>query len=344
MQDSLTSAPDSIPLKTASNLQNKGLYTWQTKCSCKNQVISRQSLRGPVPHRTAKRNPRPVTIIIAIKCKDGLVLASDSELTYQASYTKRQRATKLNPITFKGGRIGILAESGSEDGSEIVYQALAKLAPETEIENDYELAGKTFEAAVRSLRTRIKEAHFECSDDDVNKIVREQLGPFELLLAFFAKGQARVFTIDGTFALAQERCRKDYYYAMGCGDGLARSLLDDLVSPNLDLNSGVAVAAFVTDAVIRKVTYCGGQVQIAVLKPEQPVPRPGYQMHAPPFILKDGILIVRPQDMPDLIDAVRKIDAESNAKRIEMISKSLNNLAIRQLNDVIRKVAERQKR
>src|ERR1051325_1361275 len=71
----------------------------------------------------------PMTIIVAIKARDGIVVVSDSQTTNPATGQKYLNATKLHAIQFKNTS-AIVAEGGNAAFSGRAIEKMREYAPE----------------------------------------------------------------------------------------------------------------------------------------------------------------------------------------------------------------------
>jgi 20S proteasome alpha/beta subunit len=90
----------------------------------------------PFPRKPIKK---PVTLIVGIVCRDGIVIASDSQTT--GEYGEKQcDKEKVFRIEFKDRSPGLIATAGSLDFSTQVVEMIERCALEIEANNPRSLA------------------------------------------------------------------------------------------------------------------------------------------------------------------------------------------------------------
>src|SRR2546423_1340165 len=125
-----------------------GLYSSQTHFSRMYGIVNnfpqvsigtRNSLAAGLPSftdfqlrtKSSRRTNKPearVTIIIGIICRDGIVLASDSQTTSVASGTRNKYAQKIHRIWFENETCALVAEAGMAHVSATVIEIIERMA------------------------------------------------------------------------------------------------------------------------------------------------------------------------------------------------------------------------
>ena len=91
-----------------------------------------------------KKRKKPVTLIVGIICKDGIVMASESQTTFGES--KRCDAEKIRIVEFKTKEAILVAQSGAEDISNRLIDQMEARAKNQEFENEESVVRLTQEA------------------------------------------------------------------------------------------------------------------------------------------------------------------------------------------------------
>jgi 20S proteasome alpha/beta subunit len=200
-----------------------------------------------------------VTIIVGIKCKDAIVLASDSQMTYGTN--KQMDGTKIETISF--GQLPVLvAQSGDLRMSGRSVDVLRGLARNSEPKTVEEV-GMIAQDAMRAFRNELRLVRFNCSSEELDESLRKQGIECEIMLGFFVGGKAHLLTVN----LAQAVYMKSisHYEAIGCGGSLGQFLLDENTTPAMDMRSASLVAIYVVEIVKRHDAYCGGPTKVGIV-------------------------------------------------------------------------------
>src|SRR5437899_7246721 len=101
----------------------------------------------------------PVTIIVGIACKNGIVLASDSETT--CGFAKSRDTVKVHFIQFSNG-MALLGESGNADIASRAIDQFQDYAKATAL-TDYRTAADVLQKALWKVRDELTTTHGRCS-------------------------------------------------------------------------------------------------------------------------------------------------------------------------------------
>jgi 20S proteasome alpha/beta subunit len=101
----------------------------------------------PIANRSRLRKRKaPVTIIIGIKCFDGIVIACDSRTTNETGHIN-DNAEKLHVVRFKDGNTAIVGEAGNAIMSSIAIEQMQLLAKDRNLE-EYRAVAQCAEDAI----------------------------------------------------------------------------------------------------------------------------------------------------------------------------------------------------
>jgi 20S proteasome alpha/beta subunit len=184
-------------------------------------------MKFPIPLRQKRKTP--VTLIIGIKCKDAVVLASDSQITY--GNAKRTDGVKMTTVYLDPYRPVLLAEAGDISVSSRyagIFGALAAGKKTETVEGLRSIA----QEAMYLLRTEIRSSHFQCTTEELDEIFRKQGVECAIMLGFYLQGKPHIVTVDLRAPLAV--ISKFYYEAIGCGAPLGQYLLSEHTQPLMD--------------------------------------------------------------------------------------------------------------
>lgn len=219
----------------------------------------------PNPPHSARRRATPVTLLIGIKCKDAVVLASDSQITYGTS--KRNDGAKMEIIGF-GLHPVIVAQSGdvimSNRFVDILRSMVIKYGNEPK---DAAFVAEKASLAMRELRREQREVHFNCSSEELTEIFRKSGADCAILLGFFINKTPHLVSVNLGMATAQI-VRYDYE-AEGCGAALGLYLLEEIFSRNISQRAAALLAVYIVEMVKRHDAMCGGQTKVLILKDEE---------------------------------------------------------------------------
>lgn len=206
-----------------------------------------------------------MTIIVGIICQDGLVVASDSQAgSFRGVHVKRLDYTKIYSFNFDGSKVVVtgagespfivrakeIIEGNSKDKKFRTSREIADVAEEamTEITKRYMI--ERFKDLGSSTKT-------PQPDDSL-------LSPpnFALVLGTYCGDGPCLYTVypDGVAG------REEGYASLGSGSAFAEYLLARLYRPDLTIEGGVRIAAYVVEEVKKADVHCGGPTQIVVVK------------------------------------------------------------------------------
>jgi hypothetical protein len=167
-----------------------------------------------------------VTLIVGIICKDGIVMAGDSQTTWGSG--KRWDANKMTEVSFPHGK-GLVAESGATLTSAKITEELTKLAKDRQLSEQYKLP-ELAEMAVRRVRDKLRSQNFDCSAEELQSFIEGNELESELMIAHQDGQETRIDTISLLMGVAERA--HSMFETIGSGADLATYLLTDLTTPN----------------------------------------------------------------------------------------------------------------
>lgn len=217
----------------------------------------------PKPHNSVRRRSKPVTLIIGIKCKDAVILASDSQISNGTS--RRTDSAKMETVTF-GGHPLIVAQSGDLVLSNRYVDIFSRLAEGASVVTGDEI-GACAQKAMLNLRMEIREQHFGISSQELDDALLKSGSQVAIMIGFFYNKTPHLITIS----LSQPIYRRSrfHYEAEGCGDTLGNYLLAEHTVPNMEKELAATLAVYVVETVKRFDHYCGGPTRIGILREEE---------------------------------------------------------------------------
>lgn len=214
------------------------------------------------PH-TAEGEPQ-MTIIVGVICKDGLVLASDSQAgSLRGVHVKRLDYTKIYNFSFDGMTIAITG-AGETPFITRAIEIFEEKAKETKFHKPRDV-GDLAESVVNEITKRYifqrdKELGFAKSPSVAErpKLQDDRSLGFALMVATCVNGTPAIYTVyaDGISA------KEEGYASLGSGSAFAEYLLPRLHNKDLTLEQATRVCVYVVEEVKKVDVHCGGPTQV----------------------------------------------------------------------------------
>jgi 20S proteasome alpha/beta subunit len=187
-----------------------------------------------------------VTLVIAVKCKDGLIFASDGQATsFSSGGPIRQRYKKIYKIDDllfgAAGSVGIIQRCMEE------VKKYGKLISEKGLNTLIEERGPDGKVTLISVRDKIRQLIFSINKQELERhrafYGSEEGAPVANILIAFYDREERRFRIwhilpDG----GEEFLEELGYGCAGIGDTFAHAFIKDYYSPNLSVEKGKVLA------------------------------------------------------------------------------------------------------
>ena len=204
-----------------------------------------------------------MTLIVGIKFKEGVILATDSQISYGYS-NQRTDTQKIEEVKFANMPVLVaLAEDVANARRFIdIFREQAKvLSP-----NNADEVGIAAQQAMRTLRNEIREVHGNCSAEELNEIINKQALNCSMMIALYMNGEPHLIKVSLSRTVF-ERCRANYE-TDGCGAPLADYILTEYFRPNEDYDTNLLLATYAAWQVTRHDRYCRGPIVVgAVMRP-----------------------------------------------------------------------------
>src|SRR5437899_2658336 len=128
---------------------------------------------------------KPVTLIVGIICKDGIVIGSDSQTTYGTS--KQCDTRKVSVVEFQNAK-ALVAESGSAEIGSRAIEILKELAKDQPLA-DYRTVADLAQRAMRQIKDELRVQNCDCTMEELRDfLLRNDIG-CELMLAHYFEGK-----------------------------------------------------------------------------------------------------------------------------------------------------------
>lgn len=232
------------------------------------------------PRNPARRRLNPVTIAIGFPFKNGMLVASDSQMSIGDKY-KQWDEPKISQLKFADGRFAVLAISGMLSSARYFQEHLESAALSSPVTNDRTIPNL---AEVSLKRTREKLLDFinqpQVTPDERQTHLAEN--NFESLVAFFHGTPPRPFIYRLRLFNGIAELSRHPYEAIGCGSDIAGFILTGGKLGTYEQEEALALAFYVIEACKKFDQACGGPVQHMFLS-NNPTTAPAF---APPEVTK----------------------------------------------------------
>lgn len=214
-----------------------------------------------------------MTIIVGVLCKDGVVIASDSQAgSWKGVDVKRLDYTKVYDLSLDGAlaavtgagvspfitrAIEMLKERTKEkkfhtprEVADIAESVMAELHKRYVVDRSREL-GYTKSPSQRKIFPKVG-AQWQGQDDSLG---------FALMLGMCCGNDSCIYTVysDGVAE------RDERYASLGSGSAFAEYLLARLYRDDLTLEEAIKVAVYVVEEVKKVDPYCGGPTRVVAI-------------------------------------------------------------------------------
>jgi 20S proteasome alpha/beta subunit len=279
-----------------------------------------------------------VTLIVGIICKDGIVVAGDSQTTWGTG--KSWSANKMTELDHVYGR-ALVAESGALVTSARGVEHLVKNASNRELMDTLAIPGLAAKA-IRNVREELRQQQFDCSAEELQDFIfREELD-CELMIAHYDNGPA-IDTIRLTVGIPKRA--KSFFETTGSGADLADYLLTDMCNPDMDCKTASVIAVHVIEIAKRHDPYCGGPTKLGVL----PLPTAHSDLVNPPSLMPASVfdsirhyykpaIILSQSETDEIVKMVSEVEKQTTKKRSEIIRDELKRRSRRRLKQMMRDI------
>jgi 20S proteasome alpha/beta subunit len=220
-------------------------------------------MNSTLPQPSVSTIHNTVTIAIGLLTKDSIVLATDSQVTYQSTGTKEYDSQKLYRVEFKCGTSVLIAKAGVENGSNLFREIFERIAEETEVTNKRTVVDAA-EAALIETRTSIlaKYKHEFTSEKDAIEHLLEY--NHIILLAYWYDQESFMYLADQTGANPIRQFSN--YTAMGVGRDAAAQFLIGAKTKEMCEREGMSLASCAVRLSQNSNLHCEGYLQLGYVK------------------------------------------------------------------------------
>lgn len=236
--------------------------------TCLNTIVRSHPVRahwpkrplGPRPtHR--RKQPRPVTLIIGIICKDGLVMACDTQVT--TGQSKRINGTKLREIQLADMPL-LVAQAGSYSHTGRYIQILAQLGEFVSPKSAQDVA-TLMQRAMEEFKKELSRLHLDCTSEELVSLLSKLEIDCNILCGFYLDGKSHLISINICDSIP--RICETHFEADGTGALLGDFLLSEQTTPGMPIHFASTMAVYVVGVVKRYDLYCSGNTVVAMILP-----------------------------------------------------------------------------
>jgi 20S proteasome alpha/beta subunit len=307
-----------------------------------NNILDAPSRIGH-PFQKLKKRKTPVTLIIGIVCKDGIVLAADSQTTKGISFgaAKSCSTDKINVIEFENGK-ALVAESGSASLSNSVIEAMHRKAKGVKIENELTIA-KLAEDSVREIRSSITNLHpTNTAPENWQDFFSRDINYFELMIAYYFDQTPCLYTLNPLWCIPIKVT--SYFDTSGIASDLANYILKEHTEPKMDSEFASVIAVKVIEDAIEYVEGCGSPTKVAIIKPPMPQPdllqvispsQPFYPPLLPNYQQMTSEVAVFPQEKVNKIaEIISRVEKQIKINQTIKIHDALRKQTLKTLEEI----------
>jgi 20S proteasome alpha/beta subunit len=210
------------------------------------------------PWRKLKPKKKPVSLIVGIICKDGIVLAADSQTT--KGVAKQLGTNKISVAEFGNGH-ALMAESGSADLSNTAIEIFQRKAKGVKMEDESTVA-KIAEESVREVVKGIT-AHLNPNSPDSERqsFLFEEVNYFELMVAYYFEGRPRLYKLNPAWCIPVPA--SSYFMTSGIAGDLVNYILLKHTKPGMDSKFAAVIAVKTILDAIDNIEGCGEPARVA---------------------------------------------------------------------------------
>ena len=285
------------------------------------QVASQNCNR--FPYRKPKRQwsepvaePLPLpwkdmTLLAGIICKNGIVMAADSQQTH--SDQKRMGVNKISLIEFANTHT-LVAEAGAAAWSYKAVDRIRQRAEGVEVVSRYTITD-VIEEAVRFVNSDMRQAYgtSRTTDEQWRDFILDDRCSFELLCAYYYEEKPHLFRVSLGVPSAQPS--PIFYQASGIGRDLAEYLLAEYASPDMEPEFAASIAIYVTEKVNEVNLYCSGHSALGLLRLVHKNLTDDERLVQP--------RVLTPEEISELGTLIRDVEHETKTERDKILTDRL---------------------
>lgn len=207
-----------------------------------------------------------MTIIVGIICKDGVVVASDSQAgSFRGVHVKRLDYSKIYDFAFDGNKV-VLTGAGEAPFIIRAKEIIEQKGKEGKFKGSRDIADLAEQATTEIMKRYMVERWKELTGTKMPSgpaaLQSDEAPNFALVLGTFCGDEGPcLFTVYSEGVAGRE----EGYASLGSGSAFAEYLLARLYRDDLTIDEGVRVAVYVVEEVKKVDLHCGGPTQAVVI-------------------------------------------------------------------------------
>jgi 20S proteasome alpha/beta subunit len=201
-----------------------------------------------------------MTLIVGIICKDGIVVASDSQTTAE-DRTKSCRTKKISVVKLKHGSGGLVAEAGSTNSAEAV-ETMQQMAASKSLSHQRDFAEIAVGASA-ALKLKQKQAHIGS-----RKALAQYYSDYRfwLMTANYYRGKPYIYTMQSDIGALNSESKIGSYAALGNSPAIANYILGRFDFQRMELWQAAITAIYVVREVIEEDSTCGRPIMVGTVE------------------------------------------------------------------------------
>jgi len=204
---------------------------------------------------------KPVTLIVGIICRDGIVVASDSQTTDEWSMA-RTDATKIYKIDLNDKTSGLVATAGSVDFGLQLVEGIEELAKSKALNGRRAIADLA-EQSNGQIKQK-ERSQFRRSSKELQRHFEDHRSI--LLIANYYKRTPCIFTLKSDGLVSPTILKNQLFTSIGNSYAIANYLLKKFDFEKMDMIEGVLASVYVVNEVINsKDSTCDHPIQVGTV-------------------------------------------------------------------------------
>jgi 20S proteasome alpha/beta subunit len=207
-----------------------------------------------------------MTIILGFTSDEAVVLASDSQASFEGSTSKQAEFQKIFAVTLANGGSAIVAMSGDLDIGAYFLEMFEERLATADLERPRAVADAA-EAAIKVTQTRLLSALREqgAKQDELQQKLHDC--KCELLLGYLHEKTPFLYSVKLFSALASRITQP--FEALGCGANIANLVLSGFPLHKVSADRALGLAAYAIQMCKDNDSGCSGRIQMGIATNEK---------------------------------------------------------------------------
>ncbi|MHB8523901.1 MAG: Ntn hydrolase family protein [Limisphaerales bacterium] len=254
-----------------------------------------------------------MTLLAGIICKDGVVMAADSQTTIGS---RKQTGTEKITVVNCGGNPVLIAVAGSVVPSSRAVTIFQSKTARMTVTNEESIANAVTESVREVRKDQMDLGTNGWTSLDAQSFFEKEINYFELLFAYYFKGEPFLYSVNALWCLPVKATK--FFEVCGTGSDLASYILGEEAMSGMEIDLACAMAIYTVGKVNKHNLYCSGDMRVGVLTP---FPRNLFPSTDPLF---PSAWIWQSEDVTEVAEIIRGLDKDNQEDRRKELSRSLN--------------------